>query len=238
MSVKISVCIPVYNSEIWFAQCIESIIDQTFKDWEIIVYDDGSTDDVLSLYSHYKKTLKDRFTPLMGAENNGIAHARNYANFRAKGEIICVQDADDMSQKDRLKTTWDYFRRKKNVDLMYGGYQIVNSIDHPTRELPGVPFDYKEMIKHNYIAHGTVAYRKKAIQKVKYREECEVIDDWFLYYDFVKAGMKIGWVPDVLAFHRELMTGVSWSPEKREKIMKMKEKFLKETNADIPALAD
>jgi len=73
---------------------------------------------------------------------------------------------------------------------------------------------------------------------VKYREECDVVDDWFLYYDFVKAGMKIGWVEDVLCFHRELKTGVSLSPAKREKIMAMKEKFLKEANADLSVMAD
>lgn len=235
---KISICIPVYNSEIWFAQAIDSIESQTFTDWEILVYDDGSTDNIELLYAHYKKKLGDKFKLFYGEKNQGIAHARNYLVTYARGDVICVQDADDMSQKDRLKRTWDYFKRHKKIDLIYGGYQIVDAIDRPTRELPGKPFDFEEMKRHNYIAHGTVAYRKKSFNKIKYREECEVIDDWFLYYDFVKAGMNIGWIEEVVCFHRELDTGVSLAPEKREKIIQMKEKFLKEANADLSAVAD
>jgi glycosyltransferase involved in cell wall biosynthesis len=235
---KISVCVPAHNSEIWFAQAIESIEAQTFKDWEILVYDDASEDGIEILYDHFREKHGKKFQVFYGEKNMGIAHARNYLASFAEGEIICVQDADDMSQKDRLKTVWDYFRRKKGVDLVYGGFQIIDCLDKPTRELLGKPFDFKELCKHNYIAHGSVAYRKKSFDKVKYREECSVIDDWFLYYDFVKAGMKIGWVEDVLCFHRELKTGVSLSPAKREKIIAMKEKFLKEANADLSVMAD
>jgi len=235
---KISVCIPCHNAEIWFAQCIESIESQTFTDWEILVYDDASTDGIDVLYAYYEQKLGKKFRLFKGENSRGIAFARNYLVSMAEGDIICVQDADDMSQKDRLRLTWDYFKRKKNVDLMYGGFQIIDPCDKPLNETPGVPFDYKRMLEHNYICHGTVAYRKSSFNKVKYRLECEVIDDWFLYYDFVKAGMKIGFLPDVLAFHRELVTGVSLSPAKREKIFKFKEKFLKETSADLSALAN
>lgn len=235
---KISVCIPINNAEIWFAQCIESIEQQTFKDWEILVYDDASTDGIDILFAHFEQKLGKKFRVFHGEKSRGIAFARNYLVSMAEGDIICVQDADDMSQKDRLSLVSDYFRRKKNVDLVYGGFQIIDPCDKPIAEQPGEPFDYKRMLEHNYICHGSVAYRKSSFNKIKYRMECEVIDDWFLYYDFVKAGMKIGFLPDVLCFHRELMTGVSLSPAKREKIIKFKKKFLEETSADLSALAN
>ena len=235
---KISVCIPVQNSEIWFAQCIETIESQTFKDWEILVYDDASTDNIDLLLAHFEQKHGEKFRVFHGEHSRGIAFARNYLVSMAKGSVICVQDADDMSQKDRLKLVWDYFKRKKDVDLVYGGFQIIDPLDKPMVEQLGKPFDYKQMLTHNYIAHGSVAYRKTSFDKVKYREECEVIDDWFLYYDFVKAGMKIGWIEDVLCFHRELKTGVSLSPSKRDKIIKFKEKFIKETSAHLSTLVD
>jgi teichuronic acid biosynthesis glycosyltransferase TuaG len=235
---KISVCIPIQNAEIWFAQCIESIESQTFKDWEILVYDDASTDNIDILLAHYENKLGKKFRVFHGEKSRGIAFARNHLVSMAEGDIICVQDADDMSQKDRLQLVNDYFRRKKNVDLVYGGFQIIDPLDKPLGERLGEPFDYKQMLTHNYICHGSVAYRKSSFNKVKYRNECEVIDDWFLYYDFVKAGMKIGFLQDVLCFHRELVTGVSLSLAKREKIIAMKKKFLKETSADLSALAN
>jgi len=235
---KISVCIPVRNAEIWFAQCMESIESQTFKDWEVLVYNDGSEDGIENLLLHYKEKLGDKFRFFTGEHSRGIAFARNYLVSMAEGQIICVQDADDMSQKDRLKLVWDYFKRKKDVDLVYGGFQIIDPLDKPMTEQLGEPFNYRQMLEHNYICHGSVAYRKSSFDKVKYREECEVIDDWFLYYDFVKNGMKIGFIQDVLCFHRELVTGVSLSLATREKIFKFKDKFLKETSADLSALAN
>jgi glycosyltransferase involved in cell wall biosynthesis len=236
---KISVCIPVYNSEIWFSQAVESIISQTFKDWEIVVVDDGSTDNIKILLDHYKLELGEQFKYRAFSRSRGIAQSRNDACSLASGEIICVQDADDVSHKDRLKLTWDFMKRKKKIDLVYGGFQIIDALDRPTQEIPGRPFNFEDLKKHNYIGHGSVAYRKSSFDKVKYREECDVIDDWFLYYDFVKAGMNIGWMEDILYFHRELNTGVSLSPEKREKIIAMKEKFYQEANnVDLSAVAD
>jgi teichuronic acid biosynthesis glycosyltransferase TuaG len=237
-SPRISICVPVHNSEIWFAQCIESIECQTLKDWEIIVVDDASKDGIKKLYDHYHKKLGDKFKVFKFPKNQGIAKTRNFAVAQAEGEIICVQDADDMSQKERLERTWNYFKRHKKIDLVYGGYMIVDCMDKPTRELPGVPFDYAEMLRHNYIAHPTVAYRKKSFDKVKYREECDVIDDWFLYHDFVQAGFDIGHIEEVIAFHRELATGASLDPKRKDRVLAMREKFVKETSAYLPSLAN
>ena len=225
---KISVCIPVHNGELFLAEAIESIVDQTFEDWEIIICDDGSTDSTKQILAHYAAKLADKIDGVIHTEQRGIARARNAANRMARGEIICVQDADDVSQKDRLKNVWKYFQRHKQVDIMYGSFQYISNVGRPLAQEPVVPFDKDRIKKHNFIAHPTVSYRKKSL--IPYREDCKVLDDWFLYLDMVLAGKKFGWVDDVLAFYRVLPTSVSRSEEKRQEVAEMRERFLSETS--------
>lgn len=229
---KISVCIPAYNAELWLAETIQSIIDQTFTDWEIVIVDDGSTDSTDKIIDHFEGILGDKLIRATNCQNQGIALTRNTANGMAAGEIICVQDGDDISQKDRLANTWKFFQRHKDVDLTYGTCQYIDMLGRPFKEVPAEDFDFERLKKENWIQHPTVAYRRQAILDVPYRPDCRVIDDWFMYYDMHKAGKKISPMTDTLAFYRVLKSSVSRSPEKAEEIIKMKTKFLEEANAD------
>jgi len=219
---------PVRNAELWVAETIESLIAQSFKDWELVVVDDGSVDSTYDVLSYYAAKLGDQMHGHIFADSQGIAVCRNKATELARGEIICVQDADDLSQKDRLKETWAYFKRHKKVDLIYGACQYIDWKGQPFRMVPAEPFDFERLRTHNYIQHPTVAYRRAAALKVPYRKECRVLDDWFLYYDFHKAGLKIAPLEQVLAFYRVLMTSVSRSEAKSKEVAEMREKFLKE----------
>lgn len=235
---KISVCIPVYNGELYLTESIQSIIDQTFTDWEIIVVNDNSTDFTSEICFHFQKLLGDKFKYVSHSENLGIAVSRNNAVNVSSADIICVQDADDLSHKERLQKVFDYFKRHKKIDLVFGSCQYVDALGRPFHQVEAQPFLIERLRKENWIQHPTVAYRKKAFQEVGgYRPECKVIDDWFLYYDFWKHGKVLDGMNDVLAFYRVLPTSVSRSPEKSEEIKKMKEKFLKEANADTSSLA-
>jgi teichuronic acid biosynthesis glycosyltransferase TuaG len=231
---KISVCIPAHNAELWLAQAIQSIIGQSFEDWEIVCVDDSSTDTTAKIIEFYAKELGNKFKGVnqlsTAEEPAGIAFTRNMANVLATGEIICVQDADDMSHKDRLKNTWGFFKRHKAVDLIYGHCQYIDALNRPYHMIHAEPFDFERLKVENWIHHPTVAYRRKAVLDVPYRADCKVIDDWFLYYDFYKAGKKIAPLPEVLAFYRSLPSGVSRNPEKEKLITEMKEKFLAEAN--------
>lgn len=226
---KISVCLPIHNSESWLAEAIESIIDQTFKDWEIVTFNDGSTDTTAQVIAHYRRTLGDRWgwegSSSIGSQ--GIAKARNWCNDHAKGEIIVVQDSDDISHKDRLKKTWNYFKRHKDIDLVYGSYQYMDVFGKPFDDVKAKPFDFEEWKENNYIPHPTVAYRKKGM--LPYRKECKVLDDLFLYLDYHKAGKKIGNMDDILAFYRIRNSSVSNSKEKE--IEEMRKVFRAEADS-------
>jgi len=227
---KISVCMPAQNAELWIAESIQSIIDQSFKDWELIIVDDGSTDATPVIIQHFVN--KDDRIKAFGIEDRkGIGHARNVAAGLSSGKIICVQDADDVSHRDRLKNTWAFFKRHPKVDLTYGACQYIDPLSKPFHVVQAEPFDFQRLKKENWIQHPTVAYRAEAFEEIQYRPECRVIDDWFLYFDFHKAGKKIQPMTDVLSFYRVLPTSVSRSKEKADLVNATKELFLKEAAA-------
>jgi len=104
---KISVLMPAYNTENYIIEAIESILNQTFKDFEFIIVDDCSTDSTLSILKEYER--KDsRIIVLKNSKNLWIAWNRNKLKKIAKWKYIIWQDSDDISIIDRLKNQYDY----------------------------------------------------------------------------------------------------------------------------------
>lgn len=99
---KISIIIPCYNSAMYLGACMDSVLAQTFEDFEVILIDDGSTDDTLSIAREYAR--KDVRVHVLSKENGGVAAARNLALDHAQGEWITFVDSDDLLPPDALAT--------------------------------------------------------------------------------------------------------------------------------------
>ena len=104
-SPKISVIIPVYNTEKYLRQCLDTVVAQTLKDIEIILVDDGSTDDSLLICREYAR--KDDRIHVYHQENQGAGPARNYGIKVAKGQYFSFLDADDLFKLDMLERLYD-----------------------------------------------------------------------------------------------------------------------------------
>ena len=128
-SEKISIIIPAYNIENYLGRCLDSIINQTYQNLEIIVVDDGSIDNTPNILDEYAKKDK-RIIPLH-QNNQGVSMARNNALDIATGDYIGFVDGDDIIDEDMFETLLDYIV-KKNVDIAHCGYQMVfpNRIDY------------------------------------------------------------------------------------------------------------
>lgn len=118
----ISVIVPIYNTSRFLKTCIESILDQTFKDIEIILINDGSTDRSLSICKRYES--KDHRIVVVNKTNEGVDKARFYGLKIAKGEYITFVDSDDWLKKDALKIMYDKMIQYK-VDYVEIGIQRV-----------------------------------------------------------------------------------------------------------------
>ena len=102
-STEVSIIVPVYNSEKYLRRCIDSILAQTFTNFECILIDDGSTDSSSVICDHYRQS-DDRIV-VIHQENSGVSATRNKGIEMAKGKYICIFDSDDYIQRNMLRKT-------------------------------------------------------------------------------------------------------------------------------------
>ena len=115
----ISVIVPVYNAEQYLPRCIESVLAQTFVDWEMLLIDDGSTDASGSICDEY--AAKDERIRVFHKENGGVSSARNLGLDNAQGEWITFVDSDDYIEENYLKS----FEGNLDADLVVGNIQMI-----------------------------------------------------------------------------------------------------------------
>jgi glycosyltransferase involved in cell wall biosynthesis len=173
---------PSYNREAYLADTIDSIIAQSYKDWELIIVDDGSTDDSKILYDYYKD-LDDRIKVIYN-KHKGISVARNTAIDAARGDFICVMDSDDLMVKDRLKES---LKAIKDVDFVYSPYAIeqggqIQVINCPKK------VTFEDVKRNASWPHVTIMARKKCFDENPYRDDFTANDDAWLVWKWFEAG--------------------------------------------------
>lgn len=121
----ISILLPVYNVVRFIEECVESILNQTYDNWELIIYDDGSEDGTFEfLLGRYGKI--DRIQIFRGSQNRGIAYALNACFARSKGAYIARCDGDDVMVEDRLEVQLNYLIRNRSVDLVGNSFDLID----------------------------------------------------------------------------------------------------------------
>lgn len=124
MDTIISIIVPIYNAEKFLASCIDSILSQTFKNFELLLVDDGSQDSSLSICQSYQQS--DNRIAVFHKSNEGVTAARKYGVEKAKGEYICFVDADDIIPENSLITL---FNASNNADIIVGSYREINGYE-------------------------------------------------------------------------------------------------------------
>lgn len=115
--VKISIVVPIYNTEMYLRECLDSVLKQNFIEYEIICINDGSTDGSLGILSEYQ--TRDARIKVITTENRGLSAARNTGVENAQGEYICYLDSDDMLAEDALSRIWKEIEKNKVDMLVY-----------------------------------------------------------------------------------------------------------------------
>ncbi len=217
----LSVLMSVHNGQYFLAECIESIINQTFKDFEFIIIDDGSTDDSINLIRAYAK--KDsRIRIYENKRNIGLSASLNRGLALCKGEYIARMDADDFSHVSRLEKQLKYLNRNPLIGLVSVGrhYIAPNRLIFDTKIYPdNHHFISKSLIKgKNILDHGCVMFRRELISKMVevYRfYYSQDFDLWLRLMDKTKFGM----IEEPLHFRRRTMISISSTLQnKRNKI--------------------
>lgn len=160
---KFSVIVPVYNVEKYLADCLDSILNQTYKDFEVIVVNDGSPDNSQDIIDKYAK--KDSRIRAFKKKNGGLSDARNYGVKKAKGEYLVFVDSDDTVNKDLLLNINDSIER--NVDIIRYKLVKIENNEKQNEEIDIFKMirgeeAFERLIKTNYFVTAcSSAYRRK-----------------------------------------------------------------------------
>ena len=178
---RVSVLMPVYNGERYVRKAVESILNQTFTDFEFIIVDDGSTDNTPALLKQYK----DARLRVIRQENRGLAASLQRGLELARGEFFARQDADDVSLPERLEKQVDYLERNPQVGVVGTGVMDIDEEDQPlhTKKLPcSDPEARVRLAKASPVCHGSIMARMDLLRRSGgYRvqfPDCEDRDLW------------------------------------------------------------
>lgn len=161
----VSIIVPVYNAETYIQECIESVIKQTYQNWELLLIDDGSSDDSVKICSSFCDN--DRRIYLYVKENSGVSETRNFGLDIAKGEFVIFLDSDDYWIDDNILLTLVSSSIKFGVDVIRGEYQEVDASGHFLR------FSRKLNARHKYT--GLILNESSFLEKIMLQEYFSVL---------------------------------------------------------------
>ena len=206
----VSIIMTAFNEEKYIAQAIDSILMQTYKNFELIIVDDGSTDATPQIISNYND---NRIRAFMLPENRGVGAAHAFAIKQAKGEIIAIADADDVHHEDRIQKQLTFLKNNKDigvVDCFVEYFADNEEIKNSPRYAYITNFRQKHIDRivtsEQYnrslywfcsVVHSASMFYKKLITPFNY-SELTVIEDYEIFYKMNKSGVKFGKVPEVL----------------------------------------
>ena len=199
---QVSIITPCYNASRYISQTIESVLSQTYTDWEMIIIDDGSKDNSDAIIQKYVE--QDSRIILIKQPNGGSANARNHGIREAKGRYIALLDADDLWLPDFLEKQLA-FMKEKNAICVYSSYKRIdensNEILKPLICRPFV--NYKKMQITNFIGCLTGLYDSSKYGK-KYLDENlkSIRDDYAYWLEIVKLENAAYGNQEVLACYR------------------------------------
>jgi len=204
MKPLVSVIIPAYNAVAFISDAIESVLGQTYKNFEIIVIDDGSTDSTPRLLSKYKPTIK-----IFSINHSGPASARNVGIRNSSGKYIAFLDADDLWEKDKLLKQIMYM--EKNSDLGFSYTYAICFSDCDGKKIYSKELRcnlegnvFQNLFWSNFIVNSTVMVKRICLEKVGLLDESKDIigsEDYDLWLRLSRE-YKLGLIPEILTEYR------------------------------------
>jgi hypothetical protein len=210
MTPKISVILPVYNAQAYLRESIQSILSQSLTDFELIIINDGSTDQSLEIIQSYT----DERIKLINQSNAGLPISLNRAIAIAKGQYLARQDADDISLPTRLAEQASYLDEHSTCALL-GSWAEILLDNTPTDRALQHPYENGDiqlkLLFFNCFVHSSVMIRKSALEKSGlYPEEREKFppEDYDLWLRIAKD-FEVANIPKALLQYRELSNSIS-----------------------------
>ena len=206
---EISIIVPVYNVEKYLENCIESILNQTFKDFELILVDDGSTDNSCKICDIYEK--KDSRIKVIHKNNGGLSSARNAGLDIACGKYVGFIDSDDSIHPRMYEILYDLIKKyesdisccnyKKIYDIFKDEYENVNSLEViEMSNIEAIKNLYDKEIGVKLVIACNKLYRKNLFDKIRYKVG-RLHEDEFMAHRILYNSKKITYVDNELYYY-------------------------------------
>ena len=215
---RVSVIIPTYNCAQFLGRTIESAFKQTYRDFEIIVVDDGSTDETKSVVTSYGTSLRYIHQP-----NQGASVARNVAVSQSSGEFIAYLDADDVWNPEKLARQIEYLDAHPACGFVHTEVSVIDEQDHMVylrfnqetgRAVPQGRC-LRDVLMRSHIQTLTVVERRRSFEEAgSFDLRLPVAQDYLHWILVVLHGYEVGYLPDPLGQYR-WRTGSLMSSQRR-----------------------
>ena len=201
----ISVVLPVYNGEKFLHKAVQSVLGQSFTDFELIIINDGSTDRTNEVIQSFKDP---RIVYIKNEVNKGLVFSLNKGVDLAKGKYIARMDADDISLPERFQKQVHYLQQHDAVMVLATFIELIDDNDKPKGNWPDdrLADSYKKIRSllpwSNCIAHPTVMLRKELFREFRYNEAQIYLEDWDLWLRMAASGKIIEKIAEPLVQYR------------------------------------
>lgn len=204
---KISIIVPVYNVEEYLSKCLDSLISQRYRNFEIVLIDDGSTDHSVDIINEY--AIRYPFIRAFHHSNHGVSYTRNRGIKEAEGDYIAFIDGDDWADKDYLYKMINCLEAS-DLDFVVCNYSFYDNNTHETKEWI-MYHDTKyvgriqaaEMLLTTSCVPWNKVYKKSSLQDVTFQEDIAIGEDTVFLMQLLGKCKKIGFLKDSLLFYRQ-----------------------------------
>ncbi|MBE9143988.1 glycosyltransferase [Planktothrix mougeotii] len=214
-SPRISVIIPVYNGDRYMSQAIDSVLSQTYSSYEIIIVDDGSTDNTHQIIQHYiEKYQNQSLIRYIFQPNQGVAAARNRGIQEARGEFIALLDQDDMFWPEKLAHQVACFQANPDVAIVNSGWRLIDENNNrisdiePWHNLPNLTLE--TWVTRTPILPSALMFRRDTWQKIGgFDSRFNGVDDVDFIWRLALRGYSAIWLTEITVNYRQHQETVS-----------------------------
>ena len=198
----VSVIMNCYNGQKFLRESLASLFSQSYKNWELIFWDNLSTDESKNILNSF---YDDRIKYFSSRKFLSLYSARNHAVNKAKGKYISFLDVDDLWREDKLEIQMKYFLKNENIEIVYANHYLLyekrNVKKIQTKSYLPEGFITNDLLKNYCVGIQTLCLNKKIFENNKFNDKYNIIGD----FDFVinqSLKKKIGSIQEPLAFYR------------------------------------
>lgn len=233
MENKVSIIVPVYNAQKYIEETIRSVKAQTYDNWELLLVEDGSTDDTARVLEELLQKEPDVRIRMLPKENGGAAKARNYGLSQATGRYIAYVDADDLWSSDKLEKQLA-FMEEKQAAFCFTGYEFADENGVGKGTVVRVPetLVYKQALKNTTIFTSTVMFDTQKIAKEELNMPIIKSEDTALWFKVLRTGITAYGLDENLVRYRRM--GGTLSSNKLEAIRRIWNLYRKSEKLSIP----